>query len=67
MAGPIAHQLQLQTAQPTVRQNEIGLEDALHQKRLMIIEDNDALRSYLYDVFKDDYQVVAMATRHWTL
>lgn len=26
----------------------------------MIIEDNDALRSYLYDVFKDDYQVVAM-------
>ena len=60
MAGPIAHRLQLQTAQPTVRQNEIGLEDTPHRKRLMIIEDNDALRSYLHDVFKDDYQVVAM-------
>ena len=38
MSGPIAHRLQLQTTQPTVRQNEIGLEDTPHRKRLMIIE-----------------------------
>ncbi|MFC2440861.1 MAG: ATP-binding protein [Segatella maculosa] len=46
--------------QPATIEGECGHESNPNRKRLMIIEDNDALRFYLHRIFEADYQVIDM-------